>query len=120
MLRAMAEGYDELLQRHGAVAVCADPARKFTGCSSEDRRELLNHARWQMEMTRRVLPKLGGEAAALRLLGAAQGVLVSLGVLTVGEAWLDNGAWMDPTSVAAFEQARAELEPEAAAEARRG
>ena len=71
---------------------------------------MLNHARWQLEIVRQVVHRLGGESTAIRILGSAQGLLIASGLMTVGEVWRNNEKWLDGASLRAFETTKAELE----------
>ena len=104
---ALADRYAALLDANGAVLQRADVDHRFT--FPADHVILLNHARWQVEMVRRVAHRLGGEPTAIRLLGSAQGLLIAMGLLTVGETWRDNTGWLEGTSIRAFDVAVAEL-----------
>jgi hypothetical protein len=103
----LADEYAALLDAHGAVALRADLDHSFT--RSTDRLMMLNHARWQVEMVRRVAHRLGGESTAIRLLGSVQGFLMALGLLTVREVWRHNEQWLDGASIRAFEAARSDF-----------
>jgi hypothetical protein len=70
---------------------------------------LLSHARWQIEMIRLVIDRVGGETTAIRLLGSAQGFMIALGLVTVAEIWGENKTWLDSTAIRAFDTALAEL-----------
>jgi hypothetical protein len=76
---------------------------------TEDRSAILSHARWQLEMARVVIERVGGEATATRLLGSAQGILLAAGLVTVGETWRENKKWLDSSSIRAFGSAMADL-----------
>ena len=80
--------------------------------TSEHAQPCSTHAGWQLEMVRRVLHRLGGQATAIRLLvsSGAQGTLLARGLLTVGDVWRDNASWLDGTSVRAFDAAMAEMD----------
>src|SRR5690349_24659594 len=105
---AIADKYTALLEAHGAASVCAALDHRLEA----DRLALLNHARWQMEMVRKLSYRMGGHVSAIRLLGAVQGILIATGLMTVGESWSDNGRWMDKASLLAFESALEELRAE--------
>ena len=96
-----ARKYAALLEANGAVLQRADLNRHFD--FNADRLVLLSHARWQVEMVSRVIDRIGGEITAVRLLGSAQGVLMTTGLITIGEVWRDNTGWLDPSSVRAFD-----------------
>ena len=104
---ALADRYAALLDANGAILQRADIDHRFT--LPADHVVLLNQARWQVEMVRRVAHRLGGEPTAIRLLGSAQGLLIAMGFLTVGETWRDNTGWLEGTSVRAFDAAITEL-----------
>ena len=104
---ALAARYTEILDAHEAIPVRAELDRPFS--LPADRSVLLNHARWQLDMVRQVVHRLGGESTATRLLGSAQGLLMATGLLTVGDTWRDNAGWLDSASVRAFDSAMEEL-----------
>ena len=104
---ALAERYITLLDANDAIPRRADVDRSFE--LPKDRAILLNHARWQLDMVRRVVHRLGGESTATRLLGSAQGLLVATGLLTIGRTWRDNAEWLDGASVRAFNTAMEEV-----------
>ena len=105
---ALADEYAALLDANGAVVSRANLYQRFA--LATDRRVMLNHARWQVEMVRQVAHRLGGESTAIRLLGSAQGLLMALGLVTLGDVWTENEKWLDGASVRAFETAMAELD----------
>jgi hypothetical protein len=103
----LVERYAGLLESNGAAMRRADLERHFDAV--EDRITLLSHARWQIEMVRMVIDRIGGESTAIRLLGSTQGLLMALGFITVAEVWEENKSWLDATSVRAFDAAMSEL-----------
>jgi hypothetical protein len=105
---ALADQYTALLDASGAIPVRADLDHSFD--LPVDRVILLNHVRWQLDMVRQVVHRLGGESTATRLLGSAQGLLLAAGLLTVGDMWRDNAGWLDSASVRAFDTAMEELD----------
>jgi len=107
---AITDRYAALLESNGAVPRRVDVERNFR--LPADRMVLLNHARWQLEMVRRVVHRLGGESTAIRLFGSAQGLMVAAGLLTVAETWRENAQWLDGASVRAFDTAIQELDQE--------
>jgi hypothetical protein len=106
-LVALADRYALLLESNGAVLRRADLDPCFDAAA--DRLTLLCHARWQVEMIRRIIGRVGGESTAIRLLGSAQGLLVATGLTSIGETWQDNETWLDATSIRAFDSASAEV-----------
>jgi hypothetical protein len=104
---SVANRYALLLEAHGAVVRRADLDRNFS--TAADRMVLLNHARWQLEMVDRLIDRVGGLATAIRLLGSAQGILIALGLITVGDTSRDNREWLDGASIRAFDSAVEEL-----------
>ena len=113
---AAVDRYAALLDASGAVPVRADVNQEFA--MPRDRLLLLNHARWRLEMVRRVLNRLGGESTAVRVLGSAQGILVATGLLTVGETWRDNAEWLSGASVRAFDSAMYQIDQRSGTTAR--
>ena len=105
---AVADRYASLLDEHGAIVRAATPNQSLE--LPFDRQAALNHARWQVEMARTVVNRLGGVPTAIRLIGTAQGLLVASGVLTVEEMWRDNEELLDSASIRAFYTAKDELE----------
>ena len=105
---AAVDRYAALLDGSGAMPIRADVNQEFA--MPRDRLLLLNHARWQLEMVRRVLDRLGGESTAVRLLGSAQGILVATGLLTIGDTWRDNAEWLSGSSIRAFDSAMHEID----------
>jgi hypothetical protein len=110
-LLSLADRYVGLLESNGALLRRADLHQYFA--LPADRPVLLNHARWQVEIARRVLYRLGGDTTAIRMIGAAQGVLISTGLLTISETLRDNEQWLSGSSVRAFESANSELDESA-------
>ena len=104
----LADEYAALLDVNGAVILRADLDTRFT--LPTDRLIILNHARWQIEIARRVVHRLGGEGTVMRLLGSVQGLLIAVGLVTVRDVWQENEKWLDRTSVRAFETTKAEIE----------
>ena len=104
---ALAERYVALLEANGAVIQRANLESHFN--LPEDRLVLLSHARWQVEMVRRLIDSVGGETTAIRLLGSTQGLLIATGLVTVAEVWGENKSWLPRTSIRAFDSAMAEL-----------
>jgi hypothetical protein len=110
-LLSLADRYVGLLENNGAILRRADLHQHFA--LPADRSVLLNHARWQVEIARRVLHRLGGETTAIRMIGAAQGVLISTGLLTIAETLHDNEEWLSGSSVRALESTILELDESA-------
>jgi hypothetical protein len=107
-LLKLADEYASLLEDDGAVVCSANLDRRLS--LPEDRSELLNHARWQIEVARRVAHLLGGDTTAVRMLGAAQGILVSTGLLTIRDVWEHNDRWLSASSIRAFETALSDIQ----------
>ena len=103
----VAMSYIRLLEENGAKQQCADPNLRFDIRS--DRTALLNHTYWQLRMVCYLIHRIGGESSAIRLFGAAQGLLIATGLITVGESWNDNKKWLDRASLLAFDSAQEEL-----------
>jgi hypothetical protein len=104
---ALADRYSSILETQGAVVQRADVSQYFD--IDADREMLLNHARWQLAMVHFVIGRIGGEPTAMRLLGSAQGLLLSAGLLTISQTSQDNSGWLDGTSIRAFDAAMEEL-----------
>ena len=110
-LLSLADRYVGLLESNGALLRRADLHQHFA--LPADRSVMLNHARWQIETARRALYRLGGDTTAIRMIGAAQGVLISTGLLTIAETARDNEKWLSGSSVRALESATSELDDSA-------
>jgi hypothetical protein len=105
---ALADRYVVLLEANGALTKKADLERCFD--ASADRMILLCHARFQLELARRVIDRVGGQATAIRLLGCAQGLLIAAGLVTIGDVWRENRTWLDGVSTLALNAVMAELD----------
>ena len=106
-LLAVADEYARLLEAHGVVVERADLNAPLN--LIENRDALLNHARWQLEMVPHAVNRIGGQPVAIRLFAAAQALMVSSGLLTIAQTWSDNEAWLDGTSLRAFDAAMEEV-----------